>query len=897
MEPNRPDPDELLKKIADEDARQQRAKLKIFFGMAPGVGKTYTMLKVARELRAEGIEVVVGVVETHGRAETAALAEDFEVIPKKTLPYRGVFLEEFDLEAALKRKPQLLLMDELAHANVQGSLHQKRWQDVWDLLDAGIDVYTTVNVQHIESLRDVVAQITGVIVRENIPDTILKRADEIEIVDIPPDELIQRLKEGKVYVPEQARHAIDRFFRKGNLLALRELALRRVAEHVDADMRRYMSTQGIGKTWAAGERLLVCISPRPESSRLIRATKRMAESLNAPWIAVYVENARALRHSPEDRARLEEHLRLAERLGGETVVTQGGVHIAQDLINLAVSRNVSKILIGKPRKPRWVEFFIGSLLGELVRRSGDIDVHVITGENEPGEKKTAPVRRPKPRLATVGHVMWAALAVFLASAVNLLIARKFELSEIVMVYLLAIMSVGLRFGRFTSLVASVLSVIALDMVFIPPPFSLAVDDFKHIGTFAVMLVVGYIIGNLVERVHAQTRLARAREQRILALFKLAGELTRSAGSTSMVESAIHSVANQFQSQVAILLPDTKGRLRGKNGEVPVGFSQDEMSVAQWAFDHEEAAGMGTDILPGAQGLYLPLIGAKGILGVMGIRPEGLPHWMEPDQRHLLEAFANQTALALERAILAEKDAEIERRADREQMKSAVLTAVSQDLQVPVGSISEATARLLGEKGELAGEARRKQLETIREDAYQLQHLISNLMDITHLESGALELKKAWVPAEELLGTAMERLKPFLGDRPVKVEFPANLPLVSVDPGFMEQVLVNLIENAHKFSPRDEPIEIKGWATDRAVTLAIADHGPGIPEGEEVRIFEKLVKMPRGRARSGAGLGLAICKGIVEAHGGWIQAGNRPSGGAQILLSLPLEAETANLKVQ
>ena len=523
METQRPDPDEPFQEPKAEAVPPHRAKLKIFFGMAPGVGKTHTMLKVARELRAEGLEIVIGVIETHGRAETEALAEGFEVLPKKTLALPRVSSSRSSIWRRLsQRKPQLILMDELAHSNVQGSLHQKRWQDVWDLLDAGIDVYTTVNVQHLESLRDVVAQITGVIVQENIPDTLLKRADELEIVDIPPDELIQRLKEGKVYVPEQARHAVDRFFRKGNLLALRELALRRVAEHVDADMRRYMADQGIGKTWAAGERLLVCISPRGESSRLIRATKRMAESLNAPWIVAYVENARALRHTEQDRARLEAHLRLAERLGGETVVTQGGVHIAQDIINLATSQNVSKILIGKPRKARWVEFFAGSLLAELVRRSGDIDILVITGEGEPGEKEPAKLRAPRPRLAVLGHIAWAAVAVAAATGVGLLLAKRFDISEIVMVYLLAILAVGLRFGRSASLAASILSVISLDLVFIPPALSFAVEDYKHIGTFVVMLIVGYIIGNLVERVHAQTRLARAREQRILALFRLTG---------------------------------------------------------------------------------------------------------------------------------------------------------------------------------------------------------------------------------------------------------------------------------------------------------------------------------------------------------------------------------------
>ncbi|HWQ08732.1 MAG TPA: sensor histidine kinase KdpD, partial [Holophaga sp.] len=775
MELNRPDPDELLKKIKDDAARQRRAKLKIFFGMAPGVGKTYTMLKVARELKAEGLEIVIGVVETHGRSETASLAEGFEVLPRKTLPYRGIFIEEFDLAAALARKPRLILMDELAHTNVLGSLHQKRWQDVWDLLDAGIDVYTTVNVQHLESLKDVVAQITGVIVRENIPDTILKRADEIEIVDLPPDELIQRLKEGKVYVPDQARHAVDRFFRKGNLLALRELALRRVAEHVDADMRRYMTDKGIGKTWAAGERLLVCISPRSESSRLIRATKRMAESLNAPWIVAYVENARALRHTEEDRARLEEHLRLAERLGGETIVTQGGVHIAQDIINLATSRNVSRILIGKPRKPRWLEFFVGSLLAELVRRSGDIDVMVITGEGEQEEKQPARVKAPRPRRTKLEHTAWAAVAVAVATGIGLLIAKRFDISEIVMVYMLAILSVGLRFGRSASLAASILSVLALDFVFVPPALSFTVADFKHVGTFAVMLVVGYIIGNLVERVHAQTRLARTREQRVLALFRLAAELTRSAGSAAMVESAIRSVAKQFQSKVAVFLPDAEGRLRGTDSGMPEGFPPDERGVLQWAFDHQEAAGLGTDILPGAHALYQPLIGAKGIQGVMGIRPEGVPRWMEPDQRHLLEAFANQTALALERAMLAEKNQESQRRTDREQMRNALLSSVSHDLMTPIGGLVRASGTLLEGEDGLAPQARKELLETIHEESYRLRRLVTNLLDVTRLESGGLELTRGRVAVPTLLASVLERLGGALGTREVRTEFPPNLP--------------------------------------------------------------------------------------------------------------------------
>ncbi len=888
MEPKRPDPDALLRKIQEEEARQARAKLKIFFGMAPGVGKTYAMLQDAQDRLDEGVDVVIGVVETHGRPETSALLAGLKTLPKRTLPYRGLSLEEFDLQSAILRKPRLILMDELAHTNVQGSIHSKRWQDVWDLLDAGIDVYTTVNVQHIESLKDVIAQITGVIVRESIPDTILARADEIELVDLPPEELIARLREGKVYVPEQARHAIDRFFRKGNLLALRELALRRTADHVDADMRRYMSDQGIAQTWAADDRLLVCISPAPESARLIRATQRLAERIKAPWIAAYVEMGR-LHHSEKDRDQIEEHLRLVERLGGETAVLQGDLSLVDDLVALAITRNVTRILVGKPGGPAWLRLFQPSLVDRLVRSCGSIDVMVIARDRN---LETLPERVPVPRIRrfpAVGRFLWSGLVVALATGVGQLMQmRRFELADIVMVYVLGVLIVATRFGRWPSVGASILSVAALDFFFVAPRYSFRVSDAKHAGTFLVMLAVGVVIGNLTERIRAQVRLSRVREQRTRAIFKLAEELTRSGGSASMVESAIHSVAAQFQSRATILLPDGEGRLNPREGESPAeGFSAEELGVAQWTFDHIEAAGLGTETLPGAKALYLPLKGSRGAIGVMAVRPEGIPHWMEPDQRHLLEAFANQTALALERALLSEKSAETQRQMDREQLRNALLSSVSHDLRTPLGGILGAASTLLDSEP-LLGQGERKELaETIHGAALQLQRLVTNLLDVTRLESGVVEVKKEWVPMEELVGTALERLSRTLGARELRVELPPKLPLVPMDPVLMEQVLVNLLENACKFSPADQPIEIRAWATERAVTLAIADHGSGLPEGLEEKIFDKLVKAANPHGSPGAGLGLTICKGIVEAHGGWIQGSNRPQGGAQFLVSLPL----------
>ncbi|HEU4952011.1 MAG TPA: sensor histidine kinase KdpD [Holophagaceae bacterium] len=875
----RPDPDALLRQVQEAEALAARAKLKIFFGAAPGVGKTYAMLSEAKERQAIGIDVVVGVVETHGRSETALQAEGFERIPPRELPYHGKFYPEFDLDAALRRRPQLILMDELAHTNMQGSRHAKRWQDVMELLDAGIDVYTTINVQHMESLRDVVAQITGIVVREGVPDTVLERADEVELVDLPPEDLIQRLREGKVYVPDQARHAIDRFFRKGNLLALRELALRQTAQSVDAQMRRYMASEGIQKTWAAGERVLVCVGPSALTARLIRGARRLSASLGAPWIALYVETTRHLRYSEEDQARVEANLRLAEQLGGETAVVQGGARIGEDILAFARSRNVTKIVVGKPTRPRWTELLRGSLLEELVRGSGDIDVYVITGDPETEAARPALARRPAgPRPQAY---LGAAAAVALATAAAHLF-HPAELADIVMVYLLAIVVVAARLGRWPSLLASALSVGAFDWFFIPPYQTFTVTDLRHLGTFGVMFLVGLVISNLTERIRQQARLARAREQKTQALYRLSGELARAAGSSELVASAIHSVAEQFQGRTSVLLPDAEGRL-APSGEAGFPLTDQERAVAQWVLEHGEPAGLGTGTLPGAGATYLPLKGASGTLGVMGLLPEGAPRWADPDSLRLLEAFANQTALAIERALLSERAAEAHRRADEERLRNALLSSVSHDLRTPLGGILGAATTLLADPG--LGPTPKDLAQTIQEEAQRLHRLVTNLLDITRLESGALSLAKEWVPLEELVGSALSRLEPLAAGRDVRVDLPEGLPMVQVDPVLFEQALVNLLENALRHG--GDPIEVKAWSTGPAVTFSVGDRGPGLPEGLEDRLFDKLVRGP-GAKGPGAGLGLAICKGIVEAHGGTIRASNRHHvGGAQFYVTLPV----------
>ncbi|MBL0312325.1 MAG: sensor histidine kinase KdpD [Holophagaceae bacterium] len=885
MNAQRPDPDALLRQVQDEEARKRRAQLKVFFGAAPGVGKTYAMLTEARRRKSEGDDVVIGVVETHGRSETAALAEGLEEIPKRELAYRGVFYPEFDLDAALKRHPAVILMDELAHTNIKGALHDKRWQDVMELLDAGIDVYTTINVQHLESLRDVVAQITGIIVRESVPDTVLERADEVELVDLQPEELQQRLKEGKVYVPDQARAALDRFFRKGNLLALRELALRRTADRVDAEMRRYMASEGISKTWAAGDRLLVCVGPNEMSRRVIRATRRMAEALGgAEWMAVYVETPRHVRYGEEDRARIDENLRLAERLGAETVVLQGGQALAEDILNLARSRNVTKLVVGKPTRSRWLELLAGSLVDELVRGSGDIDVYVITGDS--GGDVVKPSLHPRAH-SPFHHYLWAASAVAISTGLSQLVFRLVNLEDVVMVYMLGIVAVAVRFGRGPSLTASLLSVLAFDFFFVPPYLTFTVSDFRHLGTFGVMLSVGLVIGNLTAQIRQQAVLARTREERTQALYRLSRELARGADSAPLVASAIRNLASQFHSQVVVLLPDEDGRLKPSEAEPAYPIHDQELGVARWVFEHGEPAGLGTDTLPGAKAMYLPMLGASGSVGVLGIQPEGSATWMEPGQKHLLEAFANQTALALERAQLSAQRSHAQVQMEREQMRNALLSSVSHDLRTPLGTITGAASALLDESAQMAEGTRHEMLQTIQEEAHRLHRLVTNLLDLTRLESGALAVHKEWTPMEEVVGTALNRIESQILGRDIRVELPPDLPLVPLDPVLFEQVVINLVENAAKFSPADQPITIKAWATERNFTLVVQDSGPGIPEGHEERIFEKLVRLP-GTSAPGAGLGLAICRGIVQAHGGRIQAANRPMGGAQVLVSLPLE---------
>jgi two-component system, OmpR family, sensor histidine kinase KdpD len=879
---DRPDPEALLARVKAEEARQHRGKLKVFLGAAAGVGKTYAMLEAVREQKADGIDAVVGYVETHDRAETDALLEGLEVLPPRMVDYRGTTLRELDLDAALARRPALILVDELAHTNAPGLRHAKRWQDVVELLDAGINVYTTMNVQHLETLNDVVAKITGVVVRETVPDSVFEQADEVELIDLPPDELLERFKDGKVYMPEQAQEAVKNFFRKGNLIALRELALRRTAERVDAQMRVYMHEHAIGKAWPTAERLLVCISPGPESARLVRAAKRMADRLGAPWLAAYVETPAQLRLPAEVRDRVTQTLRLAEQLGAETARLPGQ-KMSEAILHFAHDRNVTKIVVGKPRRRLWTRILLGSIVDAIVQGSGDIDIYVISAEREqPGVPQAPLGRRAIPSdWAPYG---WAMAVVAVATGAAWLTLPFFELANLVMVYLLGIVVVATRYGRGPSLVASILSVAALDFFFVPPVFTFAVSDVRYLFTFVVMLIVGLVTSSLAVRIRTQAEAARLREQRTAALYAMSRELASTRGVDQLLTIATRHISEVFRSQVVVLLPGAGGALVSADGG-QFALDSNELGVGKWVHEHHQPAGLGTSTLPGAAALYLPLQAPRGPVGVLGVRPSDRHALDAPDQLHQLETFANQTALAIERAQLADEAQQAQVRMETERLRNSLLSSVSHDLRTPLATITGAATTILENGAKLNDRTRQGLLESIREEAERLNRLVQNLLEMTRLESGALQLRKEWHPLEEVIGAALGRLSKELADRRVETRVPPDLPLAPIDDVLIEQVLVNLLDNAVKYTPGGSPVRVMATSTDETLTVEIADHGPGLPRGEEDKVFEKFYRgVPGGR---GAGLGLAICQGIVKAHGGNIWAQNLPEGGVAFLFTLPL----------
>jgi two-component system sensor histidine kinase KdpD len=897
LEHQRPDPDELLGQITAAEAQEGRGKLRIFLGYAAGVGKTYTMLLAGRQRKGEGVDVVVGYVETHKRAETEALVEGMEIVPRRKVEYRGAELEEMDVDAVLARRPGLALVDELAHTNAPGSRHPKRHQDVEELLAAGIDVYTTLNIQHIESLNDAVAQITGVKVRETVPDGVLDEAAEIEIIDLPPDELLQRLAEGKVYVPEQAAQAVERFFRKGNLSALREMVLRRAASRVDEQMRSYMRTKAIPGPWPAGERLLVCVGPGPLSARLLRTTRRLAEELRADWHALYVETPPSARTSAMGKDAVAQNLRLAEELGAQ-VAMRTGTSIADTVVAYARQHNVTKIIVGKPLMPRWAELIRGSVVDQIIRQSGIIDVYVISSAaGAPAVRKGS--GRPRMGRAEVRPYALGVGLVAAATALGFPVRHMIEPTNLVMLYLAAVVLAGLYLGRGPSIMTSLLSVAAFDFFFIPPRFTMAVSDTQYLLTFLGLFVVGLVISALADRVRYQMHAAQTREAETYEVYSLSRDLASGTDEESVTRAVLTRMTQTF-GYAAVIMIAGDGRIAGQASLRSMGatpgleIDEDERAVATWAYQHGQAAGEGTDTLPGAALRYMPLTTGRRTLGVIGVRRQNRDAGETPDRRRLLDAFVNQAALAYERVELGEQARRVDVLDATEKLQTALLSSVSHELRTPLASItgvlsslkeataSQGTFRMKEEA--LAGLA-----ESALGEAERLNHLVGNLLDMTRLEAGALRVNAEPVELEDLMGAVLAQFSERARGHEIEVAPMAGLPMVPLDFVLIAQVLVNLLDNAVKYSPPGAPVEVAAKVLGDEVEISVADIGPGIPESDLERIFDKFYRVSRPETVSGTGLGLAICRGIVEAHGGHISAANRPGGGTIVTVTLPREA--------
>lgn len=882
----RPSPEAMLKLAQAEEAEAEKGlgKLKIFLGYAAGVGKTYAMLEAGRQRSQEGRDVVAGYVESHGRTETDALLEGLEIIPRKQVSYQGVTLPEMDLDAVLSRKPQIALVDELAHSNAPGLRHDKRWQDVEELLAAGIDVYTTVNIQHFESLNDVVAQITGVIVRETVPDRILETAFEIRLVDIPPEDLLQRLHEGKVYIPEQASKAMEKFFKPGNLMALRELSLRRTAARVDDQMRAYMETQAISGPWAVAERLLVSVSGSPYSEKLIRATCRLAEELKAQWFTVYIETPGSGKHARENRERVWRDLRLAESLGAQ-VATITATSVPEAIIDYSVRHNVTKIVVGKPTRPHWREIVRPPIVDQIIRLSESIDVVVVSFEPalSPARSTMAKLRQPFPFRNYAASLGLVAAATLICEVVNPFL----EPTNMVMVYLLAVVLAAVRLDLKPAIMTAILGVLAFDFFFVPPQLTFAVADTQYIITFVALFTVGVVISTLVARSRERAEAMRIREVQTASLYYLSRDLAAAVDIGAVMKAVVRNVEEALNAQVALFLPEGERLdLMATSDGLALDFK--EQAVADWAFRNRHTAGRGTDTLVSAGLIYLPLQTPASVLGVMGVRLENEVDYRSTESRRLLDAFTTQAAMAMERVQFSRQAERAQILQARENLERALLNSISHDLRTPLSSVTGVLSSLRDEGAHLSEPARRELLDTACGEAERLNRFVGNLLDMTRIEAGAVRLNLEPCDVQDLVGCAIAALEPRINTRTVSFKMLPVMPLVPMDMVLMTQVLVNLLDNAMKYSPPESGIEISTHTDKTWLTIVVADRGPGVPEQDLKRVFDKFYRIPVPEGAGGTGLGLSICKGIVEAHGGRIKAENRDGGGLKIVIRLPLE---------
>jgi two-component system sensor histidine kinase KdpD len=893
----RPSPEALLEAARRENGHAGR--LKIFVGAAPGVGKTYEMLQNAHAKRKAGIDVVVGVVETHGRAETEALLEGLEVIPRRRFEHRGQQLEEMDLDAIIARHPAIALVDELAHTNAPGSRHPKRYLDVAELLSHGIDVYTAVNIQHIESLNDVIAQITHVRVRETVPDSVFDGADAIELIDLTPDDLIQRLRDGKVYVPKQAERALEHYFSPGNLTALRELALRRTAERVDEQLLTHMQANAIAGPWAAGERILVCINDDPRSAGLVRTTKRLADRLHAPWTAVSIETRRSLQLSEEQRDRLADTLRLAEALGGEALTLPGaGRRIADDLLGYARANNVTQIVVGKASRSWAFELLHGSVVHDLVRRSGNISIHVIAGEAlaaEPVPKKTvqaAPRVEPfdgKSYLAALGVV---ALALGIAGFLQPLVG----IENVDLVFLSAVVGVAVRFGLWPSMLASVVASLCYNFFFLPPIYTFTITEPTNIAAFFFFMLIAIVVSNVAARVRTQAVSAFGRVRTTESLYAFSRKLAGTAKLDDVLWATAYQIALMLKVRVVLLLPE-QGVITVKAGYPPEDeLDSADLAAANWAWDNDHPAGRGSDTLPGAKRLFLPMRTGRGAIGVIGIDDDRSGPLLTPDQRRLLDALVDQSALAIERVHLVEDMDRAQRNIESDRLRAALLTSLSHDLKTPLASVLGAASTLRDLAPNLSDAEKAELLTTVIDQSERLNRFIANLLDMTRLESGAVAPAASLLDLGEVVGSVLRRAAKILARHPVTLDMAPDLPMLRLDAVLFEQVLFNLLDNAAKYAPADTAITIRARREPDYVSLAIIDEGAGIPPDDVQHVFDKFFRAQKGdHVPPGTGLGLVIARGFVEAMHGTIEAANRTDrSGAMLTIRLPIPPVTEAL---
>jgi two-component system, OmpR family, sensor histidine kinase KdpD len=887
----RPSPDALLETARREN--DQAGRLKIFVGAAPGVGKTYEMLQNAHAKLKAGLDVVVGAVETHGRAETEALLRGLEVLPRKRLTYKGQTIEEMDLDGLLARRPQIALVDELAHTNAPGSRHPKRYLDVEELLSQGIDVYTAVNIQHIESLNDVVAQITHVRVRETVPDSVFDRAAAIELIDLTPDDLIQRLKEGKVYVPKQAERALEHYFSPGNLTALRELALRRTAERVDEQLLTHMQANAIAGPWAAGERIMVCLSEDPRAAGLVRYTKRLADRLHAPWTALSIETRRSLQLTDEQRDRLVDNLRLAESLGGEAVTIPGvGRRIADDVISFAQANNVTQIIIGKSTRSWLFELTRGSVVHDLVRRAGNISVNVIAGDALPsGGVKSSVQTAARPEPFDPRPYLMALVFVAIGLGAAKLIQPIFGIENVDLVFLTAVVSVAVRFGLLPSLFASVAASLCYNFFFLPPVYTFTITDPTNVAAFFFFMLIAILVSNVAARVRTQAVTATGRIRTTESLYAFSRKLAGTATLDDVLWATAYQIALMLKVRVVLLLPEDEV-LTVKAGYPPEDqLDKADLAAANWAWANDRTAGRGSDTLPGAKRLFLPMRTGRGLIGVIGIDDDRTGPLLTPDARRLLDALVDQGALAIERVLLVEDMDQVKRTVESDRLRSALLTSISHDLKTPLASVLGAASTMRDLGSGLSEAEKRDLLATVIDESERLNRFIANLLDMTKLESGAVVPNTMRQDIGEIVGSVLRRASKILAHHKVSLDLAADMPMLELDAVLFEQVLFNLLDNAAKYAAAGTTISIRSQRDKNSMTLQIIDEGDGIPATELESVFDKFYRAQKGdHVRPGTGLGLAISRGFVEAMRGTISATNRTDrSGAVLTIRLPIPA--------